>query len=53
MIRKKKDDLSKKRDERKNVPYRKCGHMRTYEAKGGSIITVHCQQNANLPHKHD
>lgn len=51
--KKRQDDLSKKRNERKKVPYKKCGHKRTYTAKGGSIITVYCQQNANLPHRHD
>lgn len=48
---KKKDELSKKRDEKKK--YKRCGNKRTYIAKNGSKMTVHCTKNANVRHKHD
>lgn len=51
--RKKKDEVAQKRKENKKVPYRRCGHQRTYTAKGGSIITVICTKNGNVRHKHD
>lgn len=50
---KKKDEVSKKRDQNKKVAYKKCGHKRTYTAAGGSKMTVICQKNRNLPHTHD
>lgn len=53
MWKKKKDEVSKKREEKKAVPYRRCGHARTYKAPNGSMITVYCQQNANVSHRHD
>jgi hypothetical protein len=51
--RKKKDELGKKRDKNKQVPYVKCNHQRKYKAANGSIITVFCTKNRNLPHRHD
>jgi hypothetical protein len=50
---KKKDELAKKRKEKEKVPYRRCGHTRSYIAKGGSRITVICTKNGNVKHKHD
>lgn len=52
-FKRKKDEVSKKRDQNKKVPYTKCGHRRTYKGKGGSEITVYCTKNGNLPHIHD
>lgn len=45
--KKDKDELSKKRDAKKKLPYKRCGHKRTYFTKEGSKITVICTKNAN------
>ena len=50
---KKKDEVSKKRDQKKKVPYVKCNHTRSYKASNGSTITVYCTKNRNVRHKHD
>jgi hypothetical protein len=52
-FKKPKDEVAKKRKEQAKKPYKKCGHRRSYTAKGGSTITVICQKNANVKHKHD
>lgn len=50
--RKKKDEVSRKREANKKVPYKKCGHKRSYK-KNGMTITVHCTKNRNVSHSHD
>ena len=47
------DEVGKQRKKNKKKPYKRCGHKRTYKAKGGSTITVICTKNANTIHKHD
>lgn len=50
---KKKDDLSKKRKENKKVPFRRCGvAFKTKKMPNGSIVTLYCTKNANVPHRH-
>jgi hypothetical protein len=50
---KKKDEVSKQRAKREQVPYRTCGKQRTYRQPNGTPTTVYCQKNANIPHKCD
>lgn len=50
MFRKKKDEVSKKRDQQAQVPYRKCGKSRRQKMPNGSVVTVYCTKNGNLPH---
>lgn len=51
--KKKKDELSKKRDKRAKTPYRKCGVVyATKRMPNGSIVNLICTQNANVPHRH-
>lgn len=50
--RKKKDEVSKKREANKKVPYKKCGHKRSYN-KGSRTFTIICTKNRNVSHSHD
>lgn len=49
---KKKDEVSKKRDKNKKVPYRKCGKpFKTKTMPNGSKVTLYCTKNANVSHR--
>jgi hypothetical protein len=51
--RKKKDEVSQKRDKNKKAQYRKCGvAFKTKTMPNGSKVTLYCTKNANVPHRH-
>jgi hypothetical protein len=50
---KKKDEVGDKRKANKKVPYRKCGvAFRRQKMPNGSIVTLYCTKNGNVPHRH-
>jgi len=51
--KKPKDEVKKQRTKKAKVPWKKCGHKRSYKGDGGSTITVICSQNRNVSHRHD
>lgn len=51
--KKKRDEVSRKRDARAEALFRKCGKQRQYKQPNGSIVTVYCQKNANVAHRCD
>lgn len=52
-FKRKKDEVSKKRDQNKKVPYRACGApFKTQTMPNGSKVTLYCTKNANVPHRH-